>query len=202
MLSTQCLEPKHHCQKTILFTFVFHLQVTMYEEGQSKVMFFFWLHSAFLTAPPSDMGGVARPLTVDECAEAGLKLGVWTLKLKKYEIDRASKDKRCAHFDPDFWVEVFFTPLPGESGTGPSLAAVRAKVLAAKGTETQDDEVERPLHMDREGYQQYIQALSNAGHQNVSFQSWLLGMDPGPFSSVPASVAISSKLESDFVFGC
>ena len=147
-------------------------------------MFFFWLHSAFLTSPPPDMGGIARPLTDEECTEAGLTLGSWTLMLNKHEIDRASKDTRCAHFDPDFRAELFFTPLLGESGTGLSLDTVRAQVLAVLRNESQHEAVELPLQVDREAYQRYAQATSKTGRPNQSFQAWLLGTNPA-LSPVP-----------------
>jgi hypothetical protein len=179
----------------------FVLQFTMYEEGKSKVMFFFWLHSAFFTLPPPDMGGAARSLTDDECAEVGLTPGAWSLILSKHEIDRASKDTRCAHFDPDFRVELFFTPLLGESGTGLGLDAMRAQALAVVRTEAQSEVVEQPLQVDREAYQRYGQATSRTGRPQLSFQAWLLGADPGPISgdaAAPNSVAAASN--SDLVF--
>ena len=164
-------------------------------------MFFFWLHSAFLTSPPPEMGGVSKPLTDDECAEAGLTPGLWSLMLNKHEIDRASKDTRCAHFDPDFRAEIFFTPLVGEFGTGLSLDAVRAQALAVAKNESTGEVVERPLQVDKEAYQRYVQATSNTGRPVPSFQAWLLGTDAGPFSgaaAAPTSVAAASN--SDLVF--
>jgi hypothetical protein len=71
-------------------------------DGRSKAMFFFWVHSALMTEPPPEMGGRARTLSAEECAAEGLPPTSWSLLLSKHEIDRAAKDARCAHFDPDF----------------------------------------------------------------------------------------------------
>ncbi len=154
--------------------------MTIYDEGQSKVMFFFWLHSAFLTTPPSEMCGTARALTDEECTVEGLPTSAWSLTLSKHEVDRAAKDSRCAHFDPDFRVELFFSLPPGECGTGAAFEAVMATSTAVR-TESSYELPVLPLFADRESYQAYIQSLSAAGRPKLPFYAWLLagGSDGG-----------------------
>lgn len=176
----------------------------MYDENKVKVMFFFWLHSAFVIEPPPTMCGAARELSPDECASEGLAPGTWSLTLSKQEIDRAAKDTRCAHFDPDFRVEVFFSQLPGESGTGPGLEGARAAAAAAAavGSESATEVVERPLKADRDAYHRHVQVAAAAGRPAMTFLEWLLGADPGPFSGAAAAPAsVNGRVSnSDLVF--
>ena len=153
-------------------------------------MCFFWVHSAFLSAPPPAMGGVARALLPEECDLEGLAPGSWSLTLNKQEIDRAAKDTRCAHFDPDFRVEVFFTPTPGQAGTGPALEEARAAASAADDPEA--DAAAQPLKADRDAYRRYAHAAAVAGRDPVPFQAWLLGADAGPDPRHPASLALAA----------
>eukprot|EP00291_Cryptomonas_curvata_P017130 CAMPEP_0172171826 /NCGR_PEP_ID=MMETSP1050-20130122/12107_1 /TAXON_ID=233186 /ORGANISM="Cryptomonas curvata, Strain CCAP979/52" /LENGTH=1269 /DNA_ID=CAMNT_0012843299 /DNA_START=441 /DNA_END=4250 /DNA_ORIENTATION=- len=167
------------------------------DEARSKAMCFFWLHSAFLTAPPPGMGGVARPLTDEECAAAGLAPSAWSLVLSKHEIDRAAKDTRCAHFDPDFRAELFFTPLPGERGTGLALDAVREQAIEVSRTDSESGTVEQPLLSDRDAYQRYIDASSGTSRPALTFEEWLLGLDSQPVHCPlpprhPASLALAA----------
>jgi hypothetical protein len=168
------------------------------DEGRSKAMCFFWLHSAFLTAPPPGMGGVARPLTDEECTAAGLAPSAWSLVLSKHEIDRAAKDTRCAHFDPDFRAELFFTPLPGERGTGFALDVAREQAAMEVGrTDSDSGTVEQPLLSDRGAYQRYIDAASATSLPALTFEEWLLGLDSRTALSPlpprhPASLALAA----------
>ena len=164
--------------------------MTIFDEGRSKVVFFFWLHSAFLTAPPTEMCGAARALTEEECAAEGLPALTWSLTLSKHEIDRAAKDTRCAHFDPDFRAELFYTPLQGECGTGAALEAALAASTMMR-VESSGELPELPLVTDRETYQGYLQSLSAAARSKLSFHTWLLGggSDGGRESGLQSSVS-------------
>jgi hypothetical protein len=130
----------------------------------------------------------------------GLTEGEWSLTLNKPEIDRAAKDDRCAHFDPDFRVERLLNPLPGEAGTGPARDAAReaaeAAAAAAGSTagaifEAEDANVQ-PLQADREAYQRHVQA---------GFYAWLLGEDAptrGSSLVLPPPLAESGTLTWSF----
>jgi len=82
-----------------------------------------WMHSQFMQAPPSAMGGEARALSDDECNSRKLPLGTLALKFRKKEIDGAAKDTKHTNFDHDFTLEVFWKYIPDALGTGESLAA-------------------------------------------------------------------------------
>ena len=148
-------------------------QFTMVDESRSKVMFFVWLHSALVQEPPREMCGTARQLTEPECDAEGLPPGARSLTLCKHEIDRAAKDTRCAHFDPDFRLELFLTPLPGQGGPGPALEAARVAAAAA-GAEAS----EPPLRADRDAYRRYAALVAAAGRAPAECEAWLLGADP------------------------
>ena len=174
------------------------VQLTVSDEGRSKIMFFFWLHSAFLTQPPPEMAGKSRQLTDQECVAEGLPLTSWSLVLSKHEIDKAAKDSRCAHFDPDFRVELFFRPLSGEYGSGSALETARANALARLESSA---DFEHPLHADKDAYEKYLKSASSAGRTEISFQAWLLGGDLGNGHSNCASPLSPASLPgSSLVF--
>ncbi len=118
---------------------------------------------------------------------------------------QAAKDKKCAQFDSDFRIELFYLPLPGQTGTGPALDRARAAAgrlsaaaaAAAGGSFTPTvahpsaaaapapapaAPADRPLASDRDAHHRAVQALAALGHPAPSFDAWLLGRAaaPGP----------------------
>ena len=143
------------------------------------------------------MAGISRKLEDEECALENLPTSSWSLVLSKHEIDRAAKDTRCAHFDPDFQVELFFKPLTGESSAIPFLDAAKVQKSASMRIESSGDQVERPLQDDKDGYERYKTSASAQGLQEMSFQAWLLSCAPESAESA-ASNASASTAPSPF----
>jgi hypothetical protein len=105
---------------------------------------------------------------------------------------QAAKDKKCAHFDSDFRVELFYLPLSGQTGTGPALDRARAAAAAAAPAAANPAAAAPPpaaaaaaaypLASDRDAHSKAVQALTALGHPAPSFDDWLLGRAaaPGP----------------------
>ena len=78
--------------------------------GHGRRLLHIWLHTAMLASPPPAMGGVEADAATATAAAAAARWagqgGVRVLRLGKWEVDIAAKDKACSVFEADFLVSV------------------------------------------------------------------------------------------------